>query len=100
MKPEEIKELIKTELASQDDDMQNIYGVDLVKCLVEPVKQQYLMDDNSQQELWTVLEESSDGYRIFFDEEEKMFGLGMVSKDGQLSNVGYHGSFLKTLEDM
>lgn len=99
MKPEEIKEIIKAELISVED-MENVHGVNLTKCLIEPIKQQYLTDNNSEQELWTVLEEGSNGYRIFFDEEDKMFGLGMISKDGKLSNVGYNGSFLKTLEGM
>ena len=102
MTSEEIKILIKNELKSEKD-IKNVFGLDLTQCLVQPTKQKYQdASDNSIEELWTVLEETPDtnGYKIYFDEESKMFGLGIKSDKDELINIGNYGTFLKTLYSM
>jgi hypothetical protein len=103
MQAVEIQEVIATELKSEAD-LTNVFGLDLTKCLITPTKQVYLdaNNKNSPEDLWTVLEESPDGegYTLFYNADIKMFGLGMKSNNGQLINIGYHGSFLKTLYSM
>jgi hypothetical protein len=46
-----------------------------------------------------VFEERADknGYKIYFDEDVKMFGLAVQSDRGELIDIGYYGDFLKTV---
>jgi hypothetical protein len=103
MTSEEIAEIINAEL-KKETDLTNVYGLDLTTCLIKPHKQLYI-DANNESEsdlLWTVLEETADenGYKIFFDDEAWMFGLGIKSHTNQLINIGYYGTFLETLYGM
>jgi hypothetical protein len=99
----DIKEIIFREL-QVEPDIKNVYGLDLTKCLIEPTKQKYKGSNDSTDiyELWTVLEESEDGngYKIYFDEETKMFGLAIKSDNDELIDIGGYGTFLKTLYSM
>lgn len=99
----EIKEIINRELEVEPNHS-NVFGLDLTKSLVEPKKQKYKDANNPSEiyELWTVLEEveNGDGYKIYFDEETEMFGLGMKSESNELMDIGNYGSFLKTLYSM
>ena len=103
MTSNEIKEIINNELLAESD-ITNVFGLDLTKCLIEPIKEmyKYSSDLNEIYELWTVLEETEnrDGYKIYFDEETKMFGLGMTSGKGEFIDIGNYGTFLKTLYSM
>ena len=103
MTGKEIKDIINQELKSETD-IHNVFGLDLTKCLIEPVKQKYKNSNDYTDiyELWTVLEETEDknGYKIYYDEESKMFGLAIKSGDAQLIDIGNYGSFLKTLYSM
>ena len=77
-----------------------MHGVDITKSLVVPFKQDYKLDNGEKIELWTVSREyESHGYSIFYDEEDNMFGLGMMSNEG-MHNIGYHGTFLDALKGM
>ena len=99
----EIKNIIHLELQAEPDPA-NVYGLDLTRCLIEPVKQAYKAGDevNGVYELWTVLEESPDGkgYKIYFDEESKLFGLAITSEKGERIDIGNYGTFLTTLYAM
>lgn len=103
MTPTEIKYIIKNELEVEPDH-RNVFGLDLTKCLLEPTKQKYKDSNDSTDiyELWTVLEEREDGngYKIYFDEETKMFGLAIKSDKDELIDIGNYGTFLKTLYSM
>lgn len=103
MTAEEIVKLINAEL-KPEQDITNVFGLDLTKCIVPPTRQKYLdsLDNTKSIDLWTVLEESLDksGYKIFYDDEENMFGLGILSKNNELINIGYYGTFLETLYSM
>jgi hypothetical protein len=103
MSPEEIELIIKAEI-SENWDFSNAHGVDLRKCLIRPIKQKYLdsMNKNRTIELWTVLEETPDsnGYKIYYDETEDNFGLGIRSDKDELISLGIYGTFLETLESM
>ncbi len=103
MTASEIKEIIARELQVEPDHT-NVSGLDLTKCLIEPTKQTYKEsnDSNEPYELWTVLEEREDknGYKIYFDEETNQFGLAIKSDTEALINIGYYGTFLKTLYSM
>ncbi len=96
----EIKEIISLELQAEAD-IKNVYGLDLTTCLIEPIKQKYKESNDSTDtyELWTVLEELEDGkgYKIYFNEDTKIFGLGIKSDKNELVDVGAYGTFLKTL---
>ena len=103
MTAEEIRELIDKELIGRSN-ITNVFGLDLTKCLREPTKQVYkdANDPAEIYELWTILEENGDGegYKIYFDEESKMFGLAMMSDKDGLIDLGNYGTFLKTLYSM
>lgn len=87
-----------------DPDVENVLGIDLTRCLIEPTKQKYKNTNHSKgiYELWTVLEENEDrtGYKIYFDEKTKMFGLAINSDKSELIDIGSYGTFLKTLYSM
>lgn len=98
----EIKKIIKSELMAEPD-MTNVFGLDLTKCLIEPTRQKYKNSNASTDiyELWTVLEESDEnGYKIYFDEKTRMFGLAIKSDKDELIEIGNYGTFLKTLYSM
>jgi len=99
----EIEEIIKTEL-QVEKDLKNVFGLDLTKCLIKPTRQKYKNANDSTDiyELWTVLEENEDGngYKIYFDEDSKTFGLAIKSDKDELIDIGGYGSFLKTLYSM
>ena len=103
MTANEIQMIISQELVVEPD-IKNVFGLDLTKCLIEPIKQKYKDSNDSTDiyELWTVLEESGDmnGYKIYFDEETKMFGLAIKSDKDELIDIGGYGTFLKTLYSM
>jgi hypothetical protein len=99
----EIKEIISEELQAEPDHT-NVFGLDLSKCLIEPIKEKYKDSNDATEvyELWTVLEERDDknGYKIYFDEENKMFGLAIKSDKDEIIAIGDYGNFLKTLYSM
>jgi hypothetical protein len=101
MTSEEVEKLIKSEVGDKLDTT-NMHGINLTLCLVKPVRQKYISAlDNSQTfDLWTVLIESEDGYRIFYDEDENTFGLATKSKNNELMYLGNYGTFLETLAGM
>lgn len=103
MTAEDIKEIINSEIIAEPD-IKNVFGLDLTKCLIEPTKQKYknANDSTDVYELWTVLEENEDksGYKIYFDEKNKMFGLAINSDKDELIDIGVYGTFLKTLYSM
>lgn len=100
MEKDDIRKLIAEEIKSETD-LTKVYGLDLTKCLIDPVKQTYFHanDKSAIGDFWTVLEERTDrkGYTVFYDEAEGMFGLGVKSADGLLFSIGYYGNFLETL---
>src|SRR5215211_6685835 len=103
MEAKEISQIIERELKG-NWSLSNAHGVDLKRCLVNPILQRY--DNFNQTEnlrLWLVLEEMPDdksGYKIVFDEKSKMFGLAMSSFGGCDIFLGFYGTFLETLEGM
>lgn len=103
MTSKEIIEIINREL-QVEPELKNVFGLDLTKCLIEPTKQKYKNSNDSTDiyELWTVLEETEDrnGYKIYFDEETKFFGLAIKSDKDDLIDIGNYGTFLKTLYSM
>jgi hypothetical protein len=100
MTSNQVKELIVLELG-YEQDLTNINGLDLTRCLIMPIMQTYRLDNSEEVELWTVLRASSGGesYYIFYDEEEEMYGLGIKSIEG-MHNIGYYGTFLQTINSM
>jgi hypothetical protein len=101
MTSEEVEKIIKSEVGDKLDTT-NMHGINLTQCLVKPVRQKYINAfDNSQNfDLWTVLIESEDGYRIFYDEDENTFGLANKSQNNELMYLGNYGTFLETLAGM
>jgi len=103
MTAEDIRDIINNEIIAEPD-INNVFGLDLTKCLIEPTKQKYKNANDSIDvyELWTVLEETEDGngYKIYFDEETKMFGLAINSDKDELIDIGVNGTFLQTLYSM
>jgi len=98
MNSNDVSALISEELKIERD-LTNVQGLDITACLMEPLKELYILDNAEQLELWTVFKETGGGYYIFYDEEEDMFGLAIKSKSG-LHNIGYYGTFLETLYSM
>ena len=94
--------IIEEELKSEPY-VDNVFGLNLTERLIVPTIQQYWnsSDKETSEKLWTVLEETPDksGYVIYFDEQTKMFGLGIQSNN-ELFNIGNYGTFLKTLYSM
>lgn len=104
MLPQEISKIIVDEIGN-DWNHSNWHGCDLRKCLVSPQKRLFsdARDTSRTREMWLVLEEHPEthtGYRIFFDEETRQFGLAVEGKDGRDVWLGFYGSFMQTFEGM
>ena len=101
MTSEDIEKLIRSEIGDKMNTS-NLHGINLAECLIKPVKQKYIsaLDNSKTFDLWTVLIESEDGYRIFYDEDENEFGLANSSLNDDLVHLGYYGTFLETLAGM
>ena len=83
----------------------NLHGCDLRRCLVTPILRVY--EDTKQPPesvtLWLVLEEvpeTSDGYKIVYDEQQGLFGLACPGVSGSEVFLGYYGTFWETFEAM
>ena len=93
-------------------DESNLHGVDLRTCLVSPRKVKMINRNvidgevaSSTVEVWLVLEETPGdptGYTIFFDEEDRVFGLASpgFKEDPYPVICGYYGDFWTTLKGM
>ena len=102
MTSKEIEEIINKEINNRWE-ISNAHGVDLRNALTMPIKQSYLsLDKENSIDLWTVLEETPDGngYKIYYDEKENYFGLGIKTDKNELICLGPYGTFLETFEAM
>ncbi len=106
MTPDEVRAIVEAEIGN-DWSRKNPHGVDLRACLVTPrvVSCQNTfpqLEGGRPLDLWIVLEETpgkKDGYLIAFDERKHKFGLADWNGDIPVF-LGYHGSFMDTLEGM
>ena len=100
MTAEDIKVIIELELKA-DLDVFKDYSPDFNTTILFPVKQKYKRSNDATEAYvrWTVFEERKDkqGYKIYFDENSKQFGLALNSDSVELIDIGLYGSFLKTL---
>ena len=104
MTSEEVTALVETEIGA-DWGRKNAHGCDLRRCLVEPALLEFMSEGDADVgvKLWLVLEENPDrrdGYRIVYNEREKMFGLAMRLIDGTDWFMGNHGGFLDAYDSM
>jgi len=103
MNSKEIKAIITKELNNQVDQS-NVYGLNLNQCLIEPLKQRYesSVDSKISFDLWTVLEESKDkqGYKVTFDQDDRTFGLGILTQEGELLDIGSYDTFIEAIKGM
>ncbi len=100
MKPEETSKIIEREI-NGDWSISNAHNCDLKKCLTRPKKRK-LHFAGKLKDCWIVLEEKPEtleGYKVFFDEETKKFGLAGYSEP-----YGYvchsHDTFLAASKSM
>jgi len=98
-----IKAIIYKEIKDLND-ITNVNGFDLTKCIVDPILETYesSSDSEMQYDLWTVFEEEVNlsGSRIYYDEDEEMFGVAKTGDQKQRIDIGHVGSFLETLEEL
>ncbi len=106
MTSEEVRQLVEQQIDGRWD-LRNDHNCDLRKCLVDPERKKYLDPDNEYQEIefWLVLEEDPEtkgGYKIIYDEKERMFGLACpgTEKDRRPIFIGYYGDFPDTYMSM
>ena len=100
MTPKEISQIIEKEI-NGDKSISNMHRCDLKKCLVRPRKRKLIFPKEIK-ECWIVLEEDPlnlEGFKIFFDEENKKFGLaGHGEPYAYVCNL--HDTFLEAFESM
>lgn len=96
--------MIEAEIGG-DYSITNAHACDLTKCLVRPKRRNvrfYGRAESQIREVWIVLEEepdSLDGFKIFFDEDNRTFGLVQDSDPyGLACNV--HKSFIDSFKSM
>jgi hypothetical protein len=108
----DVSKLIADEIAAAGEDWfeqpeNNPHGLELSRCLITPA---WVTCTNTFPEFrggkpfeaWLVLEElpnNDDGYRIIFDEEVGKFGLACGTRREPIF-IGWHGSFLHTVQGM
>jgi hypothetical protein len=106
MTPAEVRAIVEAEIGD-DWERKNPHGVDLRTCVMTPRKvtcRNTFPKFNAGEplEMWIVLEETpgkNDGYLIVFDEQERKFGLADWDVDTPVF-LGFHGTFLNTLDGM
>jgi hypothetical protein len=106
MTSSEVRALVEAEIGGEWDRV-NPHGVDLAVSVVEPRRVRCRntfpkLDGGAPLDLWLVLEEvpgSRNSYVIVFDERNGKFGLGVWSSD-EVVFIGYHGTFMETLDGM
>ncbi|MBI4978353.1 MAG: hypothetical protein HZC28_12810 [Spirochaetes bacterium] len=103
MNPYEVKERIYVEI--KDWHITNVDGCSLDMYLVEPEKAPIKCTFNgvTTTEYWIVFEEdpvNRTGIKIFYNEEDDMFGLAKPDESGDIVSLGHYGTFLNTLEAM
>ncbi len=100
MKPEEISKIIEREI-NGDWSISNAHNCDLKKCWTRPKKRK-LHFAGELKDFWIVLEEKPEtleGYKVFFDERTKMFGLADCSEPyGCVCN--FYDTFLAAFKSM
>jgi hypothetical protein len=106
MTADEVEQLVLTEIGDQWDRW-TAHDVDLRRCVVRPPRQETYMAATKEGEvplrLWLVVEEAPDthdGYEVFYDDEERIFGLGGVDSAGGRYYIGGYGTLWDTLEGM
>src|SRR4051812_40436099 len=96
MTRKEISQMIEKEI-NGDWSISNWHNCDLKKCLVSPKRKEMRFGDEIKK-VWIVLEENSEtleGFKVFFDEEAKQFGLAMHSDSSPFSYAcNSHNTFL------
>ena len=106
MTPADVRALVEAQIRG-DWDRTNPHGVELRRSVVEPRKVWCRntfprLKAGRPLDLWIVLEETPGtkaGYLIVFDERNGKFGLADWSDDTVVF-LGYHGTFLDTLDGM
>lgn len=100
MTRKEITQIIEREI-NGDWSISNAHGCDLQKCLIRPKKRK-LIYGSQIKDYWIVLEENIEtleGWKVFFDEETKKFGLAGYSEP-----IGYvcnsHDTFIAAFKSM
>jgi hypothetical protein len=109
---EDVSKVIADEVAAAGKDWltrgeNNPHSLDLSRCLI---KLERVLCQNTfpgfrggnSFEAWLVLEElpnNDEGYRIIFDEELREFGLACGTRRSPVF-IGWHGSFLNTVQGM
>ena len=104
MNSADVQALVEAEIGDKWSQS-NTHGVDLRKCLIPPRKVAChntfpKLRGGKPLELWIVLQEKpgqGDGYLIVFDETRRLFGLAYLQGDTP-AFLGFHGTFLNTLE--
>ncbi len=100
MTPKEISKLIEKEI-NGDWSISNWHNCDLKQCLVRPKRRKLLMNGEVR-EFWIVLEENPEtleGFKVFFDDEAKKFGLADYSEPyGYVCNS--HITFIAAFKSM
>ena len=111
MTPQQVREFVEREIHGRWHES-NLHGVNLRTCLVTPrrvkmINRRVVDGDivDSTVEVWVVLEETpgeTGGYTIFFDEEDRCFGLASpgFKEDSHPVICGYYGDFWTTLKGM
>jgi hypothetical protein len=87
------------------DNWHGITKANLDDHLVEPRLEDYLdeLDNTRVRRYWTILHEvpgGSEGYTIFYSEEDGVFGLAASGGDSRYTSIGLYGTLLETLNAM
>jgi len=99
MDAEEVRAIVLAEL---DGDLDRVKVHVPGYVMPQPRLEEYVRTNGSEvSQYWTVLMDGpyDEGYIIYFDPVEKVFGLGMRDANCRVA-LGSHGSFMETLHSM
>ena len=106
MTPAEVEALVLAEIGGEWERW-TPHQLDLPRCVVRPPRLETYFsktrDGEVALDLWLVVEEepdTHDGYEVFYDGEEKVFGLGVIDVEGRRHYLGGYGTLWQTLESM
>jgi hypothetical protein len=106
MTAQDVEQLVLTAIGDQWDRPTS-HDLDLRRCVLRPPRLKTYIAHTAEGdvpfELWLVAEESPDthdGYEVFYDANEEIFGLGYPGSSKTPSYIGAYGDLWDALEAM
>jgi hypothetical protein len=93
---------LKIKIKSESQSLSGNYDQWFRKNFIEPEKITIFsdMDEKDKTEVWIITRKEGNSYRVYYDVEEKMYGLTVLLKSGSECVMGLYGTLEETIYNM